>query len=262
MTSVPLPLGAFIRRTLVRRLLRPVAAFVFLVVAGVVGFSTVHGVGVVDALFWLIDPTSIELHFQTHEGPATLVKAYAIVIFTGLVVVGLWIGETFVSAAFGGQIHEELRHMQIQHEIENLENHVVICGYGTFGKTIAAQLDESGRDVVVIETKETGHRKAIDDGFLAVEGDARHEQVLADAGVSRAETVIGAIDDSNVNIQIIIATTQLAPGAKLIVRAGDATYESLARQAGADEVIIPEVVSGEQVSMALSHPQRAERRVS
>ncbi len=247
-----LPLGAFVRRTLVRRLLRPVGAFVFLVVAGVVGFSTVHGVGVVDALFWLVDPTSIELHFQAHDGPARLVKAYAVVILTGLVVVGLWIGETFVAAAFGGRIHEELRYMQIQHEIDTLENHVVICGYGTFGKTIAAQLGESGCDVVVIETKETGHRQAIDDGFLAVEGDARHEQVLGDAGVSRAETVIGAIDDSNVNIQIIIATTQLAPEAKLIVRAGDATYESLARQAGADEVIIPEVVSAEQVSMALS----------
>ncbi|WP_231185244.1 NAD(P)-binding protein [Haladaptatus sp. DYF46] len=258
MKPASIPLGAFVRRTLLRRLLRPVAAFAFLVVAGVAGFSTVHGVGVVDALFWLIDPTSIELHFQTHEGPATLVKSYAIVILSGLVVVGLWIGETFVSAAFGGQIHEELRYMQTQREIDSLEDHVIICGYGTFGKTIAARLD-ADRDVVVIETKETGYRRAIDDGFLAVNGDARRENVLADAGVERAETVIGAIDDSNVNIQIIIATTQLEPGAKLIVRAGDETYESLARQAGADEVIIPEVVSGEQVSMSLS--RREEKRI-
>ncbi|GKZ12873.1 NAD(P)-binding protein [Haladaptatus sp. T7] len=257
MKATSIPLGAFVHRTLLRRLLRPVAAFAFLVVAGVAGFSMVHGVGVVDALFWLLDPTSIELHFQTHEGPETLVKSYAIVVLSGLVVVGLWIGETVVSATFGGQIHEELRHMQMQREIDRLEDHIVICGYGTFGKTIAARLD-ADRDVVVIETKETGCQRATDDGFSVVNGDARRETVLAEAGVERAETVVGAIDDSNVNIQIIIATIQLEPGVNLIVRAGDETYEALARQAGADEVIIPEVVSGEQVSMGLSRREHEE----
>ena len=81
-------------RSLLRQLSKPVLAFVGLVAAGVVGFVTLGGVGVVDALFWLLDPTSIELHFRTHDGPATLVKGYAIVVLTGLVVAGLWTGET------------------------------------------------------------------------------------------------------------------------------------------------------------------------
>lgn len=240
-------LGAFAHRSLLRRTLRPVVVFAAVVVAGVAGFSTVDNVGIVDALFWLLDPTSIELHFQNHDGPATLVKSYAIVVLTGLIVAGLWIGETLFSAAFGGQIQEELKHMQIEQNVEALEDHVIICGYGTFGKTIASRLRDADREVVVVEQQDAQHQRAIDDGVLAISGDARREETLTDAGIDRAKTVVGAIDDSNANIQISIAASQLAPTVTLVVRAGDQRDEALARRAGADEVVIPEVVSGEQV---------------
>lgn len=236
-----------VHRPLLRQLLRPVAVFVLVVISGIAGFSILSGIHVVEALFWLLDPTSIELHFQSHEGPATLVKAYAIVVLTGLVVASLWIGETLLSAAFGGQIQAELRQMQIEQTISELEEHVIICGYGTFGKTIASRLRETDRTVVVIEQQKTQYERALDDGLLVISGDARNEETLTDAGVKQSLTVIGAIDDANTNIQIAITASQLAPTTNLIVRAGDRRDEVLARRIGADQVIIPEVVSGEQV---------------
>ncbi|ELZ89780.1 TrkA-N domain-containing protein [Haloferax sulfurifontis ATCC BAA-897] len=172
-------------------------------------------------------------------------------ILTGLIGTGPWACETFVSAAFGGQIREELDQMKLHREIAELESHVVVCGYGTFGKTVAARLREMGRDVVVVESKEAGYQRALDADLLAVEGDARREDRLADAGVERAATVVGAIDDSKVNIQIAIAASRLSPDAKLVVRAGDQMDEALARRAGADEVVVPEIVSGEQVCSGL-----------
>lgn len=242
---------AVLDRALLRRMVRPVVGFAGVVVAGVAGFTTLAGVGMVDALFWLLDPTSIELHFETHEGPARLVKGYAIVVLSGLVVTGLWIGETLLSAAFGGQIQEELRHMQIEQTIGGLEDHVVVCGYGTFGRTVASGLVEDGRDVVVVEREDEQFEQAIDDDHLAIDGDARQDETLTDAGVERAATVIGAIDDTNANVQIGIAASQLAPTVELVIRAGDQMDEALARRAGADEVIVPEVVSGRQVTETL-----------
>jgi Trk K+ transport system NAD-binding subunit len=106
--------------------------------------------------------------------------------------------------------------------------------------------------VVVVESDEGQYERAIDtDDVLAVNADARREETLTEAGVRRADTVVAAIDDSNVNIQIAIAASQLAPEVTLVVRVGDEMYESLARRAGADEVIIPEVVSGQQVIESL-----------
>ena len=69
--------------------------------------------------------------------------------------------------------------------------------------------------------------------------------------LERASTLVAAVDDSNTNIQTAIIVSQLAPTVRIVVRVGDEMYEQLARRAGADEVIIPEVASGEQVSGTL-----------
>jgi voltage-gated potassium channel len=160
---------------------------------------------------------------------------------------GIWIGETFLSAAFGGQLSRELRHMQIERTIDGVEDHVIVCGYGTFGKTVVAALEDRGRDVVVIEIGDEQSERALADDRLVIQGDARDEGTLRDAGLARARSVVGAVDDANVNIQTVLAAGQLAPAVNLVVRVGDETDATLARRAGADEVVIPEVLSGEQV---------------
>jgi Trk K+ transport system NAD-binding subunit len=137
--------------------------------------------------------------------------------------------------------------MQLEQHIKELDDHVIVCGYGTFGETIAARLHDANREVVIVEQQDAQYQRAVDDGVPAINGDARREDTLTDAGVKRADTVVGAIDDSNANIQISIAASQLAPTVTLVVRAGDQRDEALARRAGADEVVIPEVVSGEHV---------------
>ncbi len=213
---------------------------------GIAGFVLLAGIGVVDAAFWLLDPTSIELYFETHGGPERATKAFALVVFSGLILSGLWIGEAVLDTVFGGQFGEELRRVKTQNAIESLSNHTVICGYGMFGRTVAQYLRERGADVVVIE-RDSSILDRVGEEVLTVQGDARREEALEQAGVTRAGAVVAGIDDSNVNIQIAIVTSQIAPDAKLVVRVGDEMYESLAQRAGADTVVIPEVVSGTDV---------------
>lgn len=229
-------------------LCRPVAVFCGIVVAAAAGFSTLDGVGFVDGAFWLLEPSGITQYFRDREGPETLVKAYAMLAVLAMFVTGLWTVETVLSAVFGGQIREEFEAMKIEQGIDECDDHVLVCGYGTFGKTIAVQLRRAGRDVVVIERDDEPYRRAVDEGILAVNGDARHENVLGEAGIERADTVVGAIDDAKTNIQIAVVAKGVASDPSLIVRAGNEMDEALARQVGVEEVIIPEVASGMEVS--------------
>jgi voltage-gated potassium channel len=225
-----------------------VLAFAAVVVAGVAGFVALADVGLVEAAFWLVDLTSVELHFQDHAGPERATKAFAVLVRAGLVVAGLWFGETVISAAFGGQIQEELRRVQTDATIDELEEHVVICGYGMFGRTVAEAMADRGRTVVAVETDETEATRAREDGHLVVRGDGRREDILREAGVERAGTLVAAIDDSNANVQIAVVGSQLAPDVRVVVRVGEEMSETLARRAGADEVVIPEVVSGRSLA--------------
>ena len=241
-------------RPVLRRVLVPIGCFITVVVAGIVGFSVLGGVGLLEAAFWLVDLTSIELHFQEHAGAERATKAYAIVVTAGLVLSGLWIGETVVTEMFGGRIPTEVSRATMQRRIDDSDEHVIVCGYGMFGRTIANRLAAAGRTVVVIESDEDIAERVRTDGHLLVEGDARQEQTLRAAGVERATKLVAAIDDSNINIQIAVVSGTAADAPEIIVRVGEEMYESVAKEAGADAVIIPEVVSGERVTRLLERP--------
>ncbi|MFD1565686.1 potassium channel family protein [Haloarchaeobius amylolyticus] len=241
-------------RPLLRRALVPIGCFATVVVAGIVGFSVLGGVGPLEATFWLVDLTSIDLHFQEHAGPERATKAYAIVVTAGLVLSGLWIGETVVTETFGGRIPTEVSRATMQRRIDDSDEHVIVCGYGMFGRTIADRLAEAGRTVVVIESDEDTAARVREDGHLLVEGDARQEQTLRAAGIERATKLVAAIDDSNVNIQIAVVSGTATDAPEILVRVGEEMYESVAKEAGADAVIIPEVVSGERVTRLLERP--------
>jgi voltage-gated potassium channel len=235
------PVGQLRER--VRAAAVPLTAFGATVCVGVVGFVALTGVSVVDAAFWLLDPTSIELYFEHHSGPERATKAFAVGVFVALVLAGVWVGESALDAAFDGRLGRELTRMQTQRTIDDLSGHVVICGHGMFGRTVAQHLRERGRDVVVVE-RDADERERMAEDALVVAGDARREETLRQAGVDRAEAVVAAVDDSNTNIQVGVTTSQMAPEAELVVRVGEEMYESTARRVGADVVVIPEVVSG------------------
>lgn len=236
---------------------RPVGLFVLTVTAGVLGFVLIAGVNAVEAAFWLLDPSSIGFYFASHEGPERLTKGFALVVYTALVLSGLWIGESVLDTVFGGQFREELRYMQTRQSIDNLSNHTIICGYGMFGRTVAERLRARGEDVVVVE-RDPEVLDRVDADLLSLRGDARRDDVLREAGVERARALVAGIDDANVNIQIGIVTSQLAPDARLVVRVGEEMSESLARRAGADTVVIPEVVSGTDVVENLRATRRGD----
>lgn len=235
------------KHPLLRRALGPILALVTVSAVGVAGYVVLADIGLVEAVFWLVDPTSVAIHFTEHEGAERATKAFGVVVQVGVILASLWIGETALSAAFSGQITEELRRMQTERAVDDLSGHIIICGYGIFGRTVASRLREAGHDVVAIELDPAEYDQIRENTF-AIRGDARHEDVLQRANVGTARAVVAAIDDSNANIQIAIMASQLAPRVNVVVRVGDEMYETLARRAGADEVIIPEVTTGETVS--------------
>jgi len=233
-------------RPVLKRAFPPIALFSLVCVVGVAGFVYLEGVSLVVAAFWLLDPTSMELY-----GVGDRVRAFSLVVTVSLILSTLWIGESVLGVVFGGQVQEELKRMQTKRHIDEMTDHMIVCGYGSFGRTIANTLSNAGRDVVVVERDEHRIEAVQEDDIPSVRGDARMEGPLQEAGIERAEALVGAIDDSNANIEIAILASQLAPDVRVIVRVGNQRYSKLARRAGADNVIIPEIRSGQDVSQSI-----------
>ena len=79
--DVPREREDFFDRPVLRRAIPPIAAFSAFVVTGVMGFMYFGRVGAIEAVFWLIDMTSITVY-----GGGEFLKAYAIVTRVGMVI--------------------------------------------------------------------------------------------------------------------------------------------------------------------------------
>ena len=83
-------------------------------------------------------------------------------------------------------------------QIEQLEDHYILCGFGRVGQEIARELCERGASFVVIEQTPEQAERARAFRYLVIEGDASDERVLNQANIIRARCLLAASDsDAN-----------------------------------------------------------------
>jgi len=71
-------------------------------------------------------------------------------------------------------------------EVDKLEGHVIVVGFGRIGAMLAKELESGGAKFVVLEQSEDRAREVRDLGHLCLVGDATDESSLRDAGIARA----------------------------------------------------------------------------
>jgi Trk K+ transport system NAD-binding subunit len=100
---------------------------------------------------------------------------------------------------------------------------------GNVGWRIVQLLRRLGEDVVVVtrETRAEWLHAAQADGISVVQGDARDEALLEQAGIGLAQALIAATDHDPTNIEIALDAKRARPGLPVVVRLFD---QHLARQ--------------------------------
>jgi voltage-gated potassium channel len=77
-----------------------------------------------------------------------------------------------------------------------------------------------------------------------VEGDATHSKVLKTAGIERAGGLIAALGNDTKNVYITLTARELNPNLIIASRAVSEEVVSKLHRAGAEIVVLPDVVAG------------------
>ncbi len=118
--------------------------------------------------------------------------------------------------------------------------HTILVGYGRVGQVVAAGLDAKGTPFTVIEAAEPLIERLQEAGIPAVAGNAAQPEVLAAAGLARADLVILAIPEVFESGQVVEQARAANPSVQIVARAhSDAEVKHL-EQLGADRVILGE----------------------
>lgn len=78
---------------------------------------------------------------------------------------------------------------------EALENHVIVCGYGSFGKQILLNLKKENIEHIAIIDSYEFFENALEHGEKVIFGNPAQKHILEEAGIARAKAVIIALHD-------------------------------------------------------------------
>ena len=104
----------------------------------------------------------------------------------------------------------------MERDIARMDRHVIVCGWGRVGREVARFLNNTGRDVVVID-RDPERLSTVP--YRSVHGDVTDDEVLHQAGIDRAATLVAALDTDADNLYLTLASKSLRPDLQIIARA-------------------------------------------
>ncbi len=149
----------------------------------------------------------------------------------------------------GGEIAEVYARRRMQKSLNQVSGHVVICGYGNVGRSVAQMLTRAGETFAIIERDPARAEIADRDGHPVVQADATDELALREVGIDRATGLLATLNSDEANVYLCLIARELQSTIRIVARAGRTETRSTLQRAGADRVIVP----GELVGMQMSH---------
>jgi voltage-gated potassium channel len=154
-----------------------------------------------------------------------------------------------------GEFRQYFKNYKLLTAIDQLNNHVIICGYGRNGRQAAHVLKKHNTRFVVVEEKKEiistiNHRYS----ELILEGDATLDETLMKAGIKKAKALITTLPIDADNVFIVLSARALNPKLTIISRASEDNSDKKLKIAGANNVIMPDKLGGAHMASLVMKP--------
>ena len=225
-------------------------------VGGTWGYMKLAGLNLRDALYQTVITITTVGYNDLVQDPAyrpftTLLAAIGAANMTILLsLLTVFLVEEQVFSAFGRR--------KMQKQVDSLKEHVILCGYGNFGRAATVELQAHAVPYVVIESSPEKAEAGRDAGHPILGLDATQEESLVRAGVERAEALLTTLGTDADNVYVTLTAKQRNPKILVIALARDERAESKLRAAGADRVISPYQLGGSRMARIVRHPTVAD----
>ncbi len=140
---------------------------------------------------------------------------------------------------------------------KRMDQHVVVVGYGTKGRSAIGTLVGNGmsrEDIVVVDPTSAAIQEANADGLTVVVGDATRRDVLRRAGVGKAQQIIITTDRDDSTVLSVLNARQLNSTAYIVAAVREGDNVALVKQSGADAVVTSSDAVGRLLGLSAVSP--------
>jgi len=167
---------------------------------------------------------------------------------------------TFTTFIVEGEMSQVFTQYQINKKVAKLQDHIIICGLGRNGREAAIELERQQQPFVVIELKEEVIEQFLSShkDTLIIQGDATLEEVLKKANIERSKGLISSLSTDAENVYITLTAREIKQDLKIVARASNEGTISKLRRAGANKVILPNMIGGRKMANLITRPSLIE----
>ncbi len=232
--------------------LGPTVSLLSLFFFGAIGYRITEGWDWGDCL-WMVLITITTIGFGEIEPLSAIGRVVTFLIIAGgLVVVQLTL-QRLLGLSESGYFRRmsELRFKRI---IRNMQDHVIICGYGRIGNEIAQQLQLEDVPILIVEIDPISKDLAEKQGLKVMLADATLDETLLLAGIDKCRSLVIALSSDAANLYVVLSARGLSPKCRLIARAESEEAVNKLKLAGASVVVSPYVAAGRTMAATALRP--------
>ncbi|PNQ73705.1 potassium channel protein [Hanstruepera neustonica] len=230
---------------------------VALLFIGVLGFKVLSGYSWINALYMTVI-TITTVGFGEVRPLDDASKIFTIFLILASVVIVGYALKVITEYILSQNNIDELKQKKMQKKIDSLSNHIIVCGYGRNGKQAVTKLIAYKKPFVVIEREKEIIDKYQNELVPFIHGNANEDEVLFQAGIERASTLISALPNDADNLFVVLSARQINDKLTIISRASQETSYKKLKLAGANNVILPDKIGGDHMASLVVVPDLIE----
>ena len=252
---------------LTNRIWKLLLAVALTFLAGIIGYELIEGWNFLDATYMTVITLATIGYGETHPLSATG-RIFTIFLILGGMTTVSYGALTITALVADGELMQFLKRRRMDKAISQLQDHYIVCGFGTTGEHVVAELLKTGRQVVVVdknpETLRCFHTIEATRDLLGSDigeakvnhlaGDASSDHILTEAGIQRAAGIFCALATDKDNLFVVLTARGLNERIRIISKCEEDETEQKLRRAGADSIVSPQRIGGLRMASEMIRP--------
>jgi len=226
---------------------------IFLVGLGTAGYVIIEDWNILDSVYMTVITLSTigygEVNPVSHGG-----RIFTLILIVMGVGFFLYVIGNVVQFLVEGRIRLILGRHKLDKQINHLNNHYIVCGYGRMGRAFCRYLIQKKMKFVVLEKDEDRIPVMNTDHILYIAGEATIEENLHKAGITRASNLIATLGTDADNVFLVLLAKGLNPNIYVVARASQNASKKPLDTAGADVVVSPFDIGARRMAHAILRP--------
>lgn len=226
-----------------------VALFVY----GILGSYFIMHLNIIDSIYYSII-TMATVGYGDYTPHTGIQKIFATTLALSGVALLAYVFNIMLTS-FQEKMSEYSKGARKMKAIEDMDDYYIICGFGRVGKVVFDELKKRKQNIIVIEKDEEICENIEEgDNIVKFHKDASEDNIISRLAGEKCNSVIVSTGDDVNNLFIVWTIRENNPDAWIVTRASRVENIPRLKKAGANKVVSPEIIGGQDMFFESAKP--------